>query len=351
MELNIIHIDMDAFYAAIEMRDNPNLRGKPVIIGGTSRRGVVSTASYEAREYGIHSAMPMAKAKKLCPNGIIIQPNHQKYKKVSKAIHDIFNEYTDLVEPLALDEAFLDVEANSQNSIQVGREIQRRIKKELNLIASIGISYNKFLAKLASDFDKPNGFKIISPQNVNRLLSKLDVEALWGVGPKTAANLKDHNLYKVKDIVDTDLVFLIKQFGKKGYQIYQLAQGKDKRKVTPPGLPKSIGKETTLRIDTNDKVLLSEHLKKLSEQVAVRVQNKEVHGKTVTLKLKYEDFEVLSRSQTVDDYINEESEIYQIADGLLQDEELTKKIRLIGVTLSNLKSTIYQQLNLFQSKN
>lgn len=348
MELDIIHVDMDAFYASIEMRDNPQLKGKPVIIGGTSKRGVVSTASYEAREYGVHSAMPIVKAKSLCPKGIYLKPDHQKYKEVSNQIQEIFTDYTDLVEPLSLDEAFLDVSENNKNSVQVGRQIKRRINKELQLTASIGISYNKFLAKLASDFNKPDGFKVISPRNAKSLLAKLDVEELWGVGPKTAAKLKEYNLYKIQDILNVNLKFLIDEFGKKGYQIYKLARGKDKREVTPPGTPKSIGKETTFQEDIADKLILSEKLKELSEKVAKRVKNKDVFGKTVTLKLKYEDFEVLSRSKTVDNYINEQQDIYQIADELLQSEELKKKVRLIGVTLNNLEDTVYQQLQLFK---
>jgi DNA polymerase-4 len=347
MELNIIHIDMDAFYAAIEIRDKPALKEKAVIIGGTSRRGVVSTASYKAREYGIHSAMPVVKAKKLCPQGIYLKPDHAKYKKVSNQIRDIFSDYTKLVEPIALDEAFLDVTDNIKNSIQIGRQIKRRIKKKLKLTASIGISYNKFLAKLASEFNKPDGFKIISPKNTKSLLAKLDVEELWGVGPKTAAKLKKYNLKYIKDIMNVEVRFLIDKFGKKGYQIYQLAHGNDRREVTPPGIPKSIGKETTFKQDTADKKILSGYLKKLSTQVAKRVQKRQVYGKTVTLKLKYEDFEIISRSKTVKNYINSQKDIYKVSQGLLQTENLKKKVRLIGVTLSNLKENVYQQLQLF----
>ncbi|MBM7624125.1 DNA polymerase IV [Sporohalobacter salinus] len=347
MELNILHIDMDAFYAAIEIRDNSKLKDKPVIVGGTSKRGVVSTASYEARKYGIHSAMPVFKAKQLCPNGIYLKPDHQKYKKISSQIRNIFTDFTDLIEPLALDEAFLDVSNNEMNSIQIGRKIKRRIRKEIKLTASIGVSYNKFLAKFASDFNKPDGFKIISPQDVNKLLKDLNVEKLWGVGPKTADKLKQYNLTKIHDIVETDPSFLINKFGKKGYRIYQLAQGKDKREVTPPKMPKSIGKETTFQQDIADKEVLTNYLEGLSEQVAQRVQQRELYGRTVTLKLKDEDFTIYSRSKTVSNYINTKKEIYFIVSKLLANEILKKKIRLIGVTLSNLKRNIYQQLKLF----
>ncbi|SJZ60100.1 DNA polymerase IV [Selenihalanaerobacter shriftii] len=347
MELNIIHVDMDAFYAAIEIRDNPQLKGKPVIIGGTSKRGVVSTASYVAREYGVHSAMPMVKAKKLCPKGVCLQPNHQNYKKVSSQLHDIFIKHTDLIEPLALDEAFLDVSDNFQNSVQIGRKIKRQIQSKLELTASIGISYNKFLAKFASDFNKPDGFKIISPQNAKRILATLDVNQLWGVGPKTAAKLKKYNFHKVSDIITANPRFLIDQFGKQGYRIYQLAQGKDNRKVTPPGTPKSIGKETTFSKDISNNEVLIDYLKKLSKKVVNRVKKKEVYGRTVVLKIKYEDFEVISRSKTINSYTDSYYDIYQIANGLLQNEKLEKKVRLIGVTLTNLKNNFYQQLSLF----
>lgn len=347
MELNILHIDMDAFYAAIEIRDNPKLKDKPVIIGGTGKRGVVSTASYEARKYGIHSAMPIFKAKKLCSHGVYLKPDHQKYKQVSQQIRSIFADYTDLIEPLALDEAFLDVSNNERNSIQIGREIKRRINRQVRLTASIGISYNKFLAKLASDFNKPNGFKIISPQKAEKLLKDLDVKDLWGVGPKTANKLKQYNLTKIRDIVKADLSFLIDKFGKKGYRIYQLAQGKDKRKVTPPKIPKSIGKERTFQKDIADKEVLTDHLQDLSSQVAQRVQQKDLYGRTVTLKLKDEDFTVFSRSKTVSDYLETKKKIYRISSKLLADEVLKKKIRLIGVSLSNLKRNVYQQLKLF----
>ncbi|OCL25544.1 DNA polymerase IV [Orenia metallireducens] len=346
MELNIIHVDMDAFYASIEQRDNPKLKGKPVIIGGKSKRGVVSTASYEARRYGVHSAMPIIKARQLCPHGTYLQGDHLKYKEVSNQIREIFYRYTDLVEPLALDEAFLDVKGNYKNSIRIAKEIKREIKEELNLTASIGVSYNKYLAKLASDFDKPSGFKIISPFDAQDIIFPLDVNNLWGVGPKTEKRLKELGFYKISDIAKGDRSLLIREFGKKGYQLYKLAQGEDNRKVTPPGLPKSLGKETTFKYDTKDKGVLRGYLKSLSEEVANRVRNKEVKGKTITLKVKYENFEELSRSRTIEGYISTQEDIYRLAEILLEEIDLDKKLRLIGVTLSNIIEDRVEQLKL-----
>ena len=347
MELDIIHVDMDAFYAAVEQRDHPEYRGQPVIIGGQSRRGVVSTASYEARKYGIHSAQSMVKAKELCPQGVYLKPRHDHYKEVSKEIRAIFTSYTDLVEPLSLDEAYLDVSPTAENSIKVAKRIKRQIKEELNLVASVGVSYNKFLAKLASDLNKPDGFKIISPYQAQDLIAPLDVSELWGVGPKTEEELKEQGLVKIADVAEADRFDLIRRLGKKGYRLHKLARGKDPREVSVPGMPKSIGNETTFKKDLKEKSKLEEKLLQLSQKVAQRLENKELKGKTVTLKLKYEDFEVLSRSQTIKDYIAEGEEIYEIAAKLLQEVELAKKLRLMGVTLSNLVDKGFKQLKLF----
>ena len=347
MELNIIHVDMDAFYAAVEQRDNPQYQGQPVIVGGQSKRGVVSTASYEAREYGIHSAQAMAKAKQLCPDGIYVRPRHDHYKQVSKQIRAIFARYTDLIEPLSLDEAYLDVSTTTENSIKIAKRIKRQIRQELNLVASVGVSYNKFLAKLASDLNKPDGFKIVSPFQAQELIFPMDVGELWGVGPKTAAELNELGLEKIADVAEADRLFLIRKLGKKGYRLHKLAQGQDPREVSVPGAPKSIGNETTFKQDIEKKSLLQEHLLRLSQKVAQRVQNKEMKGKTVTLKLKYEDFEVLSRSKTTNKYVDQPPEIYQRADKLLEQLDLDKKVRLIGVTVSNLVDKKFEQLKLF----
>ncbi|AGB41303.1 nucleotidyltransferase/DNA polymerase involved in DNA repair [Halobacteroides halobius DSM 5150] len=348
MELDIIHIDMDAFYAAIEQRDNANLKNKPVIIGGKSKRGVVSTASYEAREYGIHSAMPIYKARQLCPHGVYLAPDHQKYKRVSAKIKNIFKKHTDLVEPLSLDEAYLDVGENKENSIKIARRIKRSVKNKLDLIASVGVSYNKYLAKLASDLNKPDGFKIISPTQVEEILYSLDVSQLWGVGPKTETKLQELGFYKIRDIATTNLQFLVSKLGKKGYQIYKLAQGEDNRKVTPPQTPKSIGKETTFKVDIKDKSKLSQYLTKLCNQVIMRAKDKEVKGKTVTLKLKYADFNEISRSKTVEEFfIKDEETLFKLATDLLAEIKLKDQVRLIGVTLSNLVTEDFKQLKLF----
>lgn len=350
MELPILHVDMDAFYASVEQRDNPELRGKPVIIGGQSKRGVVSTASYEAREYGVHSAMPMVKARRLCPKGVCLQPDHEKYKQVSAKIRRIFYQYTELVEPLSLDEAYLDVSAAEENSVQIAHQIKRQIQNRLKLTASVGVSYNKYLAKLASDLDKPDGFEIISPFEAKEVIYPLDVSELWGVGPKTEAKLKELGLETIKDVAEADIRFLMRKLGKRGYQLHKLARGEDNREVTPPGEPKSIGKETTFQSDTDDKQELKEYLQELSNKVATRVQNHQVQGRTVTLKLKYADFEIISRSQTVERNLSEAGDIYQVAEELLAAVELNKQVRLIGVTLSNFKNRKVEQLRLFKGK-
>jgi DNA polymerase-4 len=347
MELNIIHVDMDAYYASVEQRDHPQYQGQPVIIGGQSKRGVVSTASYEAREYGIHSAQAMVEAKQLCPEGIYLHPRHDRYKEVSQKIRAIFKRYTDLVEPLSLDEAYLDVSTTTENSIKIAKRIKRQIKEELDLVASVGVSYNKFLAKLASDLNKPNGFKIISPFQAQELIFPMDVSQLWGVGPKTEEKLNQLGLYKIADVAEVDRWSLIRKLGKRGYQLHKLAQGEDPRDVSVPGDPKSIGNETTFKQDLADTSLIQDHLLKLSQKVAKRVQNNNVKGKTVTLKVKYEDFEVLSRSKTITKYIARGQLIYSVADKLLEEIEHPKKLRLIGVTLSNLVYNRFEQLKLF----
>lgn len=346
MELEIIHLDMDAFYAAIEQRDNPKLRGKPVIIGGTSNRGVVSTASYEARKYGIHSAMPAMKARKLCPHGVYLKPNHQKYKAVSKKLRQIFLDYTDLVEPLALDESYLDVSDNQLNSIQIARQIKRRIQQELNLTASVGVSFNKFLAKLASDYKKPDGFMIISPANVEEIIHPLEVNHLWGVGPKTEQKLNEMGFETIRDIAEAEAFQLVDNLGARGYQLYRLANGEDNREVTPPQTPKSIGKERTFEQDTKNRKIIKAKLEKLANKVANNLAEKDLVCQTVTIKLKYEDFKQISRSQTFNYNLAGEA-IYQAGLEIFENIELEQKLRLIGISVSNLKDSYYRQLRLF----
>lgn len=349
MELEIIHLDMDAFYAAIEQRDNPELKGKPVIIGGTSNRGVVSTASYEARKYGIHSAMPAMKARKLCPHGVYLKPNHQKYKAVSKKLRQIFLEYTDLVEPLALDESFLNVANHQLNSIQIARQIKRRIQRELDLTASVGVSYNKFLAKLASDYKKPDGFMIISPANVEEIIHPLEVNQLWGVGPKTEQKLNQMGLKRIKDVAESELFELVDKLGARGYQLYKLANGEDNREVSPPKRPKSIGKERTFKQDSKNRKIIKAKLERLASKVAKNLADKDLACQTVTIKLKYADFNQISRSQTFNYNLTGE-EIYHAGLEIFEKIELEKKLRLIGISVSNLKDKYYRQLKLFNEE-
>ncbi|MDR7870653.1 MAG: DNA polymerase IV [Tissierellaceae bacterium] len=345
--LNILHIDLDAFYASVEEQDNPALKGKPIIVGGSSNHGVVTTASYEARKYGVHSAMPAFMAKKLCPNGIFLPVRMSRYKEVSKQIFNIYYDFTDLVEPVSIDEAYLDVTSLNMSSLDVANEIKRRVFNSTGLTISIGISYNKFLAKLASDWNKPNGIKIISHEMIPDILLPLNVKKVHGIGPKSAERLYNIGLYTIEDLMGLSEEFLVEFFGKHGNEIYHRIRGIDTRTIDTERERKSLGTETTFSEDTDDKEILKSYLYEFSLEIEAALDKNQFNGKTVSIKLKYEDFKVITRSKTLTHYVSCANDIYDIATALLDEINLPKKVRLIGITISNLSSVNMEQLSFF----
>ena len=337
---HIIHLDMDAFYPSVEILDNPALKGKPVIVGGSKERGVVSSASYEARKFGIHSAQPIAKAKRLCPDGIFLPVRMSRYQEVSKQVFEIFHRFTPLVEALSIDEAFLDVTGSIRLFGQpenIAKKIKQIIFQETGLTISAGVAPSKFVAKIASDIDKPDGLTIVYPDGVRGFLDPLPIKKMWGVGKVLQQLLSQLNIHTFKDLRQTPVKVLEKKFGKQGAKIHQLAMGIDEREVIPEHDVKSIGHEETflhdiVSLDTAQKELLS-----LGNKVARRMRHKGLKGKTVTLKVKYFDFVQVTRSATLSKSTDDGSEIYSVACQLLKKTEITKRpIRLLGVSLSQL---------------
>lgn len=342
-----MHVDMDAFFASVEMVDNPKLKGKPVIVGGTSERGVVATCSYEARKYGVHSAMPIFMAKVKCPNGIYLPTRFWRYKEVSNKIFKIFYEITSLVEPLSIDEAYLDITKIGKDPVVVANYLKTRVRKETGLTISVGISYNKFLAKLASDWNKPNGFKIISEDMVPKILFPLKIEKVYGLGSKSVKKLNDIGIYTVEQLYNLPQELLIDYFGKFGIEIYDRIRGVDKREVTIYRERKSIGRETTLREDTKNKVLLKEYLREFSEDISSTLESKNMRGKTITLKIKTSSFINHTKSKTLTDYIWKAEDIYREGCIILEEIEFVEDIRLIGLSISSLKEYRIEQISLF----
>jgi len=337
----IIHIDMDAFYASVEQRDNPELRGKAIAVGGSpeGRGGVVATASYEARKFGVRSAMPSKKALQLCPHIIFIRPRFAAYKEVSQKIREIFRRYTDLIEPLSLDEAYLDVTQDKQNigsAIDVAKLIKQAIKDELQLTASAGVSINKFVAKIASDMNKPDGLTFIGPSSIESFMEKLAVEKFFGVGKVTGDKMKRMGLFTGADLKKLPEGEMVKHFGKVGRFYYQIARGIDNREVQPNRETKSIGAEDTFPYDLTEVGEMNAELDKLSQTVANRVQSYQLKGRTITLKIKYSDFRQITRNYSVTEPVNDFITISGAAKKLLlATEPEDKRIRLLGVTLSN----------------
>lgn len=337
--MSIIHCDMDAFFASVEQRDNPALRGKPVAVGGSARqRGVISAASYEARAYGVRSAMPTFKALQLCPELVLVPPDHAKYVRVSRQIMDIFLHYTPLVEPLSLDEAFLDVRGSEGlfgPAETIGREIQRRIREELDLTASVGIGPNKFLAKLASGHRKPCGFTAISAEEALDFLAPLPVSRLWGTGARTAEKLHRMGVRTIGDLRRLPLETLERSFGKYGVTLYQLARGIDDREVEPYHEAKSIGKEVTFASDVYSLDELHRTLRELAEKVGRRLRKRGLKCGSVVLKLKYPDFRLVTRSQALSEPTDLTSVIFGAAEELLR-RHCVPPVRLLGLTCGRL---------------
>lgn len=353
MERKILHVDMDAFYAAVEQHDNPAYLGKPVIVGGDPRsRGVVSTCSYEARKFGVHSAMPLREAWRRCPHGIFLPVRGWRYAEVSRQIMKILNRYTPLVEPLSLDEAFLDLtgsEALFGPSEQIGREILNSIRSELGLSASAGLAPNKFLAKLASDLKKPGGFVIITKDNMEEILTNLPVKRLWGVGPKTEAQLIKLGIHTIGMLRKLNPDFLVQKFGEAGRQLYLLAHGIDDRMVVTGEDYKSIGHEITFQEDTDDREFLAGVLLWLSEQVARRLRRHFLKGRIITLKIRDQNFQTITRRITLKEATDFEEKIYREALQLANRVQWgLKKVRLLGVSVSGFDNRQSLQLELFE---
>ncbi|WP_176012587.1 DNA polymerase IV [Victivallis sp. Marseille-Q1083] len=336
----IIHIDMDAFYASIEQRDHPEWRGKPLIIGGSpEERGVVSTCSYEARVFGIHSAMPTKTAVRLCPDGIFQPVDMPKYKRVSGRIQDILHRFSDRVEPVSIDEAYLDVTENAQkqpSATLVARAIQRAIYEETMLTASAGVSYNKFLAKIASDLHKPCGLTVITPKNATRFLEQLPIEKFHGIGRATAGRLKGMGVKCGGDLKKFEREALIGLFGKNGSYYYDIVRGIDLRPVETEYERKSYGREITFPHDLDNLDEIVEHVRRLSGRVAQLLAREGLAGRTVTLKVRYENFQTVTRSMSVTVPVGEGRVIAAIAEALLKRTEAgARQVRLLGVTMSN----------------
>jgi DNA polymerase IV len=336
----IIHIDMDAFFASVEQRDNPELRGKPVAVGGSRERGVVAAASYEAREFGVHSAMPSATAMRKCPNLIFVTPRFDVYKVVSLQIRAIFAEYTPIIEPLSLDEAYLDVTENLKgiaSATEIAEHIRAKIRRETNLTASAGVSYNKFLAKLASDHRKPDGLFVITPKMGPAFVEGLPVEKFHGVGPATAAKMNRLGIKTGFDLKEQTLAFLQQHFGKPGPYYYWIARGIDERPVCADRVRKSVGAENTFSQDLHAFEPMREALEPIIAKVWRHCQATGIRGRTVTLKVKFADFQRITRSKSVDDAVDSLADLECLSLGLLEPLLPTRKgVRLLGISLSSL---------------
>ncbi|UCH01151.1 MAG: DNA polymerase IV [Deltaproteobacteria bacterium] len=342
MTRTILHIDMDAFFAAIEVLDSPSLKGKPVIVGGSTKRGVVSTASYEARRFGIHSAMPIFQAKERCPQGIFLPVKKDRYKEVSKKVMDILRDFTPLVEQVSIDEAYLDItgsEALFGNAEEIARHIKARIGKETGLTCSIGIGPNKFLAKVASDIYKPDGLTIILADDVDKFLSRLPVEKIPGVGRRTIKGLRHYGIKTIGDLKRFSKEQLLKDLGRFGGRLYELAKGMDNSPVVPYRGVKSISSEETLSSDTGDLSILKERVISHADKVAWRLRKEGLKGRTITLKIKLDDFTEMSKGLTVRYTTDSTKIISDSAIKQLKDYPLKRKVRLIGVTVSNLEGS------------
>ena len=347
----IIHVDMDAFYASVEQLDNPGLRGKPLAVGGNEIRGVVSAASYEARKFGVRSAMSGMLAKQKCPHLIFVPPRFARYKEISAKIREIFYEYTDLVEPLSLDEAYLDVTENKKgnpSASMIAEEIRQKIYDVLELRASAGISINKFVAKVASDINKPNGQKTINPEEVIPFLEELSVNKFYGVGKVTAAKMHNLGIFIGNDLKQKSLEELVRLFGKSGVHYYNIVRGIHNSKVKPNRVRKSIAAERTFNENISSEIFMVERLEKIAVELEKRMVKSNTKGKTITLKIKYSDFTQQTRSKTTLCFMQQEAEFLPVVKELLFQEKLQNSVRLLGISFSNLdtekKEPVFVQL-------
>lgn len=337
----IIHVDMDAFYASVEQMDNPELKGKPIAVGGSEKRGVVSAASYEARKFGVRSAMSGIQAKRNCPELIFVRPRFERYIEISKKIRKIFYDYTDLVEPLSLDEAYLDVTENKKgnpSATLIAKDIRERIFNEVGLTASAGISINKFIAKVASDYNKPNGQKTVNPEEVIEFLEQLDIRKFYGVGKVTAEKMYQLGIFTGKDLKQKSIDYLDEHFGKSGRYYYHVVRGLHNSEVKPNRIRKSLAAERTFNDNLSSEVFMLEKLENIAKEVGKRLEKSKVAGKTITLKIKYSDFTLQTRSKTLPYFISDKSIILDTAKDLLYQEKLSNSVRLLGISMSNLNT-------------
>lgn len=347
----IIHIDMDAFYASVEQMDYPELRGKPIAVGGSENRGVVAAASYEARKFGVRSAISGVLAKKNCPELIFVKPRFDRYKEISKKIHKIFHDYTDLVEPLSLDEAYLDVTHNKKgnpSATLLAQEIRMRILNEVGLTASAGISVNKFVAKIASDYNKPNGQKTVNPEEVISFLEELPIRKFYGVGKVTTEKMYHLGIFTGLELKSKSLDFLTTHFGKSGAFYYHVVRGIHNSEVKPDRITKSVAAEHTFDTNLSSEIFMLEQLDNIATNLERRLKKQNIAGKTVTLKIKYSDFSQQTRSKTVPYFIADKGLILENVKELLYQERMKDSVRLLGISLSNLnteqKKTVVVQL-------
>jgi DNA polymerase-4 len=347
----IIHVDMDAFYASVEQMDNPELKGKPLAVGGSEVRGVVSAASYEARKFGVRSAMSGIQAKRNCPDLIFVRPRFDRYKEISQKIRKIFLEYTDLVEPLSLDEAYLDVTQNKKGNPSaslIAQEIRSRIYEEAGLTASAGISVNKFVAKIASDYNKPNGQKTVNPEEVEAFLEQLDIKKFYGIGKVTRERMYHLGIFTGKDLKSKSKEFLEEHFSKSGLHFYNIVRGIHNSAVKPDRIAKSVAAEHTFNENLTSEIFMLERLERIAEELEKRLKKHSLTGKTVTLKIKYSDFTTQTRSKTLPYFISDKGLLLEAAKELLFQERMKESVRLLGISLNNLntdlKKTVVVQL-------
>lgn len=341
IQRKIIHIDMDAFYASVEQRDFPEYRGKPLVVGGPpeGRGGVVATASYEARKFGIHSAMPSKTALRLCPEAIFVPPRFDAYKAVSRHIHEIFHRYTDIIEPLSLDEAYLDVTHDKRGigyAMDIAKEIKNAIRDELHLTASAGVSINKFVAKIASDMNKPDGLTFIGPSKIESFMEQLPVEKFYGVGKVTAAKMKSMQILNGSDLKKLSEAAIIRYFGKPGKFYYQIVRGIDNREVQPYRETKSVSVEDTYQEDLTTKEAMLAELEQLAPRLEARLMRSQLKGRTITLKVKFHDFTIITRSISLQELVGDEASIMNVLQQILEKTDMEgKMVRLLGIGVSN----------------
>ena len=337
----IIHIDMDAFYASVEQMDNPALRGKAIAVGGSENRGVVSAASYEARKFGVRSAISGVLAKKYCPEIIFVRPRFDRYKEISTKIHEIFHEYTDMVEPLSLDEAYLDVTQNKKGNPSaslLAQEIRLRIFNEVGITASAGISVNKFVAKIASDYNKPNGQKTVNPDEIIPFLEELPIRKFYGVGKVTTEKMYQLGIFTGLDLKSKSVEFLEKHFGKSGAFYFNVVRGIHNSEVKASRITKSVAAEHTFDVNLSSEIFMLEQLEKIAVSLEKRLKKYNISGKTVTLKIKYSDFTQQTRSKTLPYFIADKSLILETVEELLYQERMKDSVRLLGISLNNLNT-------------